>query len=181
MQIHTGGVRSFAGVSVARISKDNLFITVQQRIALRDIVDLSRCADDGVHQTGLSVHPNMGFHAEVPLVALAYLMHLGVEFTRLVLGRTGRRNQSGVHHGAGLEQQAMGGQLGVDDLQDLGTQLVLFEQVPKAQDADPVWNALGATDTGKVPEDSGLEQGFFGVRVKQAKPLLKVVNAQHQS
>ena len=48
MPIHTIGVGSFAGALVARISKDNLFFTVQQRIALRDIVDVSRRADDRI-------------------------------------------------------------------------------------------------------------------------------------
>ena len=48
MPIHTSGVGSLAGALVARLSKDNLFFTVQQRIALRDIVDVSRRADDRI-------------------------------------------------------------------------------------------------------------------------------------
>ena len=180
MPIHASGVGSFAGALVARISKDNLFFTVQQGVPLRDIVDVGRRADDRMHQARLSVHPNMGFHAEVPLVALLNLVHLGVTLTGLVLGRAGRSNQRGVYHGARLEQQAVSGQLGVDDLQNLWTQRVLFEQMTKSQDADPVWNALGAADTSKVAVEAGLEQGFFGPQVGQAKPLLQAVNAQHQ-
>ena len=117
----------------------------------------------------------------MPLLALFGLVHLGVTLACAVLGRTRRRNQGGVHHGARLEQQAVRGQLGVDDLQDLEAQFVLFQQVPKAQDADPVWNALGASDADKIPVEAGLEQGFFGAQVRQAKPWLKAVNAQHQS
>jgi len=180
MPTHPSGVGSFAGALVARISKDHLFFTVQQRMPLRDIVDVCGCSDDGVHQAGLRVHPNMGFHAEVPLVALLNLVHLGVAFTGLVFGRARCSNQGGIHHGARLEQQAMGGQLGVDDLQNLWTQLVLFEQMTKSQDADPVWNALGAADPCEVPVEAGLEQGFFGPEIRQAKPLLQAVNAQHQ-
>ena len=74
----------------------------------------------------------------------------------------------------------MGGQLGVDDLQNLWAQFVLFEQMTKSQDADPVWNALGAADASEVAVEAGLEQGFFGPQVRQAKPLLQAVNAQHQ-
>ena len=74
----------------------------------------------------------------------------------------------------------MGDQLGVDDLQNLRTQRVLFEQMTKSQDADPVRNALGAADACKVALEAGLEQGFFGPQVRQAKPLLQAVNAQHQ-
>ena len=180
MPIHASGVWSFAGALVARIRKDNLFFTVQQRMALGDIIDVCVRSDDGVHQLGLRVHPNMGLHAEVPLVALLNLVHLGVAFTALVLGRARCSNQGGIHHGARLEQQAMGGQLGVDDLQNLWAQFVLFEQMTKSQDADPVWNALGAADACKVAVEAGLEQGFFGPQVRQAKPLLQAVNAQHQ-
>ena len=42
-------------------------------------------------------------------------MHLGVAALALVLGRAGRWDQGGVHHGAGLEQQAALVQQGVDD------------------------------------------------------------------
>jgi len=180
MPIHASGVGSFAGALVARISKDHLFFAVQQRMPLGDIIDVCGCSDDRMHQARLSVHPNMGFHAEVPLVALLNLVHLGVTLTGLVLGRAGRSNQRGVYHGARLEQQAVSSQLGVDDLQYLGAQIVLFEQMTESQDADPVWNALGAADTSKVALEAGLEQGFFGLQVGQAKPLLQAVNAQHK-
>ena len=180
MPIYASGVGSFAGALVARINKDHLFFTVQQRMSLGDIIDVCGSSDDGVHQTGLRVHPNMGLHAEVPLVALLNLVHLGVAFTALILGRARRSNQGGIHHGARLEQQAVRGQLGVDDLQNLWAQRVLFEQITKSQNADPVWNALGAADASEVAVEAGLEQGFFGPQVRQAQPLLKAVNAQHQ-
>ena len=70
---------------------------------------------------------------------------------RMTLGDivdVGGRCDDGVHqtglriyHGARLAQQAMGGQLGIDDLQNLRAQRVLFEQMTESQDADPVGNA----------------------------------------
>ena len=180
MPIHVSGFGSFAGALVAPISKDNSFSTVQQCMPLREIVDVSPRADDRMHQARLPVHPNMGFHAEVPLIALLNSVHLGVMLTGLVFGRAGRSNQVGVYHGARLEQQAVSGQLGVDDLQNLRAQLLRFEQMTKSQHADAVWNALGAADASEVAEEAGLEQGFFGPQVRQAKPLLQAVNAQHQ-
>gem|GEM_PF-4477463 len=59
MPIHASGVGSFAGALVARISKDNLFFTVQQCMRLRDIVEVGSCSDHRMHQARLSVHPNM--------------------------------------------------------------------------------------------------------------------------
>ena len=47
------------------------------------------------------------------LVAFLDLVHLEVTFASLVLGRDRCRDQRGVHHRAGLEQQALGGQVGV--------------------------------------------------------------------
>ena len=113
------------------------------------------------------------------LVAFLDLVHLEVTFASLVLGRDRCSDQRGVHHRAGLEQQALGGQLGVDRLQDLWAQLVRFEQMAKSQDADPVGDTLGATDAHKVTVKAGLEQSFFGSEVGQAKPLLQAMNAQH--
>ncbi len=107
------------------------------------------------------------------------LMYLGVPLSGLVLGGTRCRYQRGVHHGAGLEQKAVGRQLGDDDFQNLWARIVFFEQVAEPQDADPVMNTLGATDACKVTLETSLEQSFFGAQVRQAKPLLQAVNAQH--
>jgi len=181
MPIHASGVGSLAGaLVVARISKDQLLFPVRQRMVLRDVVDVGCRADDRMHQARLSVHPNMGFHAEVPLIALLNLVHLGITLTGLVPGRARRSVQRGVYRSARLKQQAVSGQLGVDDLQNLCAQLMLFEQMTKSQDADPVWNALGATDASKVAAETGFEQGFFGAQVRQTKLLLQAVSAQHQ-
>ena len=113
------------------------------------------------------------------LGAFLDLVHLGVTFASLVLGGAQCRDQSGVHYRACLEQQAMGGQFGVDHLQDLGAQLVRFEQMTKSQDADSVGNALGAADAHEVAVKAGLKQSLFGPQVRQPKPLLQTVNAQH--
>ena len=77
-KVHAGGFRSFVGILVARIRKDHLLFTLQQRMALGDIVDVGICCNHGVHQTAMRVHPNIGPHAAVPLVALLSLVHLGV-------------------------------------------------------------------------------------------------------
>ena len=87
--------------------------------------------------------------------------------------------QGGIRHGARPEQQAMSGQLAIDDLQNLRNQRVPFEQITKSQDADPVRNALGAANAYKVPVEAGLKKGSFGPKVGQSKPLLQAVDTQH--
>ena len=153
---------------------------MQQAVSLGHIAGVGRSADDGVHQAGISINPDMRLHAEVPLVAFLDLVHLGVTLTCAVLGGARCCNQGGVHHRAVLEQQSVGSQFWVDDLQNPRAQLMRFEQVAKSQDADPVRNALGATDAHKVTVEAGLEQSFFCSEVGQAKPLLQAMNAQHR-
>ena len=179
LPVHASGLISLGRALIASISEDNLFLSMQQCVPLGDIVDVGGGADNGMHQAAVSVHANMRFHSKVPLVALLGLMHFGVTFTGLVLGGAGRCDQRGINHSAGLEQQALGGEFGVDDLQNLRTQVVLFEQVSEPQNADPIGNALGATDTYEIAQKASFEQGLFGPQVGEAKPLLQTVNAQH--
>jgi hypothetical protein len=79
------------------------------------------------------------------------------------------------HFGAHMIRQR-----GVNDLQYLGAQVMLFEHVSKAQDADLIRNAFAATDAYKVTVETGLEQGFFGSQVRQTRPLLQAAKASHQ-
>lgn len=50
------------------------------------------------------IDANAGFHAQVPLVTLLRLPQLRVTLLVLVLGRTRRRNQRGIHHRAALHR-----------------------------------------------------------------------------
>ena len=177
--VHARGFWPLDRSLVTGIRKHHSFLTMQQGMALRDIVDIGCCAYDGVHQTRLCVDTNVRLHAEVPLVAFLGLVHLRVTLTGAVLGGAGCCNQSGVHHRTGLEQQAVGGELGVDHLQDLRAQIMRFEQVAKSQDADPVRNALGTANACEVAVKAGLKQGFFNAQIRQAKPLLWAMNTQH--
>ena len=77
---------------------------------------------------------HVGLHAKVPLISLLGLVHLGVTLALVVLGRTGRRNQRGIHHSAGPEHQATINELGIHSGQNLLAQPMLFEQVAKTQE-----------------------------------------------
>ena len=61
---------------------------------------IRRRGRDRMNQLGLAIHTNMRLHAEVPLVALLRLMHLGIPRLGPVLRRTGRTDDSRVHDGA---------------------------------------------------------------------------------
>ena len=57
LPIDTCGFISLGCSLIAGVSKDNCFLAVQQRLALSDGVDVGRCPNDGVSQTGLGIHP----------------------------------------------------------------------------------------------------------------------------
>jgi hypothetical protein len=59
MPLHARGFGPLVGSLVAGISKDHSFFTMQQRMALGDIVDVGRCANDGVNQSGLGIHADV--------------------------------------------------------------------------------------------------------------------------
>ena len=177
--IHARGFRALGSSLITGISKHDGLFAVQQSVSLGHVVDVGRCSDDGVHKARICVDSDMRLHAKVPLVALFDLVHLRITLTCAVFGRAGCRNQGGINYAASLEQQALGGQLGVDHLQDLRAQLVLFEQMTKSQDADSVRNSLCATDPHEVTVEAGLEQSLFGSKVRQTEPLLQTMNAQH--
>ena len=148
--------------------------------AMRHIVDVGRRADDRMHQPRLGIHADVRLHAEVPLLALLGLMHLGVALAVLVLRRTRRGNEGGVHHRAGLEHQALLGQPGVDGGQQLGRQLVLLQQVAKAKDGGLVGHARGALQAGKAAVQRALVQFLFHGRIAQVPPQLQAMDAQHR-
>jgi len=80
------------------------FLSVQQLAGQRDVVSVGRRGSGRMDKPRVRIDPGMGFHAEVPLVALLCLVHFRVTITRAVLGGAGCRNQGGIDHGALFEQ-----------------------------------------------------------------------------
>jgi len=165
---------------VACIRKDHRFFAVQQAMALSDIVDIGRCADDGVYQVRVGINTDMRLHPKVPLIALLGLVHLRIPITRAVLSRAVRCNKRGIDDRTSLEHQAFGDRGGVDRGKQLNALAVLFEQVAKAQDSGLIRHAGHASiETGELAVKRGVVQCLFHRRIRQAEQLLQKVNAQH--
>ncbi len=73
---------------------------MQQVVRLRHVCGIGCGADQRVHQAAFGIDADMRLHAEVLLIALARLMHLGVPASRLVLGRARRRYDRGIDDSA---------------------------------------------------------------------------------
>ena len=180
MPVHVRGFWPLDRALVTGIGKRDRFFTVQQAMALLDIVDIGRCADDGVHQARVCVHADMRLHIEVPLVTLLGLVHLWVPLARAVLGRSGRCDQCGINDRAGVEHQAFGDQGGVDRGLQFNAQVVLFEQVAKAQDGGLIGHLDQAgIKAGELAVQRRVVQGLFHGWIGQTEPLLQEVDVQH--
>ncbi len=153
---------------------------MHQGMRLRHVVGIGRRCRDRVHQARVSVHANVRLHAKVPLAALLGLVHLRVALAFVVLVRTGRCNQGGIHHRAGLDHQPAINQFGIHSRQYLRAQVVLFKHVPKARDGAFI-RQPGDTriEVGKLAVQRNVMQGLFHSRVGVSKELLQQMNAQH--
>jgi hypothetical protein len=128
----------------------------------------------------MKVRADVGLHPKVRLVYILRLVHIRFALARLVLRRTERRDQRGVHHRAGLRQQALKLQQIVDGSQDLIGQLLLQLQMPKGQDRRLVRQKPAQRQTSEFPDLRHVMQYLLlHRRIIQHEPLLNEVNAQH--
>lgn len=70
---------------------------------------------------------------EIPLPAFPGLMHLWVALAAGVLGRRGRVDDGRIHDGPGADADALALHIQVHHVQHLAAQIVLRQQVAKAQ------------------------------------------------
>ena len=93
--------------AVGRIAPHAGLLSMQQLRQHLAVMHIRRRGRHRMDQFGPAVHPDMGLHAEVPLVALLRLMHLRIPLLRAILRRTGRTDNGGIHDGAPADLQAL--------------------------------------------------------------------------
>jgi hypothetical protein len=71
-------LRPFLHTGVACVSVDLFLLSMQQFRCLGDVRDIRRCDHDGVNQFSVPIRADVGFHPEIPLVALLCLVHFRV-------------------------------------------------------------------------------------------------------
>lgn len=101
----------FLDALVAGVPKGRGLFTMQQLLGLGDVIDVGRCGHQGMHKSGVRINANVGLHAEVPLVPLLGLMHLGIPPFALILGRARGSNDGGVHHRTALSSRPLSARL----------------------------------------------------------------------
>ena len=82
-----------------------------------------------MHVALLGVHADVGLQPEVPLLAFARLMHLGIALSAAVLGRRRRMQNGRVHNRAPADADAPALQIFVHPLQHGSAHIVFLQQM----------------------------------------------------
>ena len=166
---------------VASVGKHFCLLPVQHFVRVGNVTLVGGRDVQAVNQARLGIGANVGLHAEVPLVALLGLMHLGVARLVLVLRRGRSFDDGRVNHRALAQQQPTLAQVGVDLGKHLLGQRVFFQQAAKLQQRRRIGHLLPAkVDAQKISHRLAVVDGVFQSFVAQAEPLLQKVHAQHQ-
>src|SRR5580700_5528869 len=98
----------------------------------------------GVDQLGATVHPEMRLHAEIPLVSLLRLMHLGIACLVGIFGRRRRIDDCRIDDRASGDFQSLRRQMPLHFVEQLLAQIVCFEQMAEAAHRRLVGHRLAA-------------------------------------
>ncbi len=124
---------------------------------------------------------DMNLHADVPLLAFARLLHLGIARLRRILRRAGRSNDRRVDNRARLQQQPLLGEQRLHRLKHRGRQLMLLSEMPKPQDRRLIGHRiLAQLHARKAPHRFRVVQHVLRLRIGEIEPLLQEVHAQHR-
>jgi hypothetical protein len=104
---------------ITRIAPDFLLLAVRQIGQHVLVMHRGRRRADRGHHAFLAIDANVRLGAEVILVALLGLMHLGIAFLLAVLGRPRSRDDGGINNRAGGDANALAIQIEVDRIEYL--------------------------------------------------------------
>lgn len=166
--------------SIACVTEGDLLLAVQQFVRLGHIGRIRRRRHQRMRQPRVGVHADVRLHPEVPLVALLRLMHLRIALAVSVLRRRRCGDDAGVDHGSFAQQQALGGQVLVDRLEDALGPLVLLEQSAELQQRRRIGRVLAAqVDADESADRLAVVHRVFDAFIGETEALLRDVHAKH--
>ena len=164
---------------VTGIAEDSLIFTVQQAASGHDVVNVGSGGIDAMNQAQRVVDADVHLHSEVPLITFLGLMHFRITLACLVLGRTRRRNDSGIDNAAFTQHQAVFLQMFVHLFeQNHLAETVTLQEMPEIKNGGLVRQAI-QLQTGEVPHGFDLVQSIFHGRIAQVIEQLHAMDSQH--
>lgn len=94
------GLNDFTLSRIGQFTPDADFLAMQQIFKHLRFINIGRFRCYQVDDFAFTVDTNVGLHTKIPLIAFLGLMHLWITLLVLVLGRTRRIDDAGVHNGA---------------------------------------------------------------------------------
>lgn len=165
---------------VGAVAVETGFVAMQQVRYLMAVMHVRRCDAGTMDQTGFAIRANMQLHAEVPLVALLGLMHLGVAGFLFILGRGRDSDQRGIDNRAAGDLDTIGLKQCPHLGEHLLAEVVFFEQVSEFQQGRGIRDAFPAQiETAEFPEHRDVVHGVFSGFIGQVEPVGHPVHAQH--
>ncbi len=173
-------LRALRRAGVTGIGKHLGFVSMQQIGRVGHIAGVGRGGVQSVHQAAIGIGADVGFHAEVPLVALLGGVHVGIARAGAVFGGTGRGNEGGIDHGAFAHEQAAFAQVGVDLGKQRWSEAVCLQQAAELEQGGGVGHdCTRQVDAHKLAQRLAVGDGVFQALIGQAVPLLQEIHPQH--
>ena len=168
------------GFAVRLVAEERRLAAAHQVRELTDIGHRRVGRRERVHHAA-RIGADMNLHADVPLLAFARLLHLGIARLRRILRRAGRSNDRRVDNRARLQQQPLLGEQRLHRLKHRGRQLMLLSEMPKPQDRRLIGHRiLAQLHARKAPHRFRVVQHVLRLRIGEIEPLLQEVHAQHR-
>ena len=133
-----------------------------------------------MHVTLFRINADVRLQSEVTLLSFAGLTHRRIALFLLVLGRRRHMNNGRIDDRAGFDADALSRQMQVHCVENGTPEVMLFEQVPEAQQGRFIRRRSHAqVDASEPPQRGGLVRRLFDAGVGQVLPLLHEVGPQH--
>ena len=165
---------------IGGISPHPGFLTMKQVGQHPGIVHIRRGSDHRMNELGPAVHSNVGLHSEVPLFALAGLVHVRIALLLFVLGRTGCADNARVNDGAPGYLQPIFLEVLIHQVEQVIAQIMFLHQMAEFADGCLVRHRLPAQiNPHELAQGAGVVKGFLGGWIGQVEPVLNKVDSQH--
>ena len=165
---------------IGRIAPHPGLLAMEQIRQDRGVMNVGGSGHYGMDDLGLAVDPDVGLHAEVPLVPFTRLVHVGIALFVPVLGRRRGVDDGGVHDRALAHLDALGLQVVVDLLEEFLAEIVLLEEMAELQDGGLIGHRFPTEINADEPTHGlGAVQGLLGPGIGEIEPLLEESDPQH--
>lgn len=158
---------------VHAIPKSGVFLAVKEIGEHRTVVHVCRASTNGMDEATLGIHADVCLHAEVPLIPLLRLMHLGVVFPPRVLRARRSSDDRRIHDRSLPHEKTLLYKERVHRGEELLVEIVLFEEVPEVEDhcliGDRIDEQINAEE---LLEGVPVSDGFFCGRITQSVPRM---------